>query len=552
VPESWLGFTLSVLSLFLVGLTFQSPAPPDQPSDDVGRAYYLFIQGRQLEGRNDIEGAIVSYRQALDILPQAAVIRVELAGLYAQQGQIQEARTQAEAALASDGDNRDAHRLLGWIQAATLARVPAANRDAAAATAASHLERAITAGANDAATVIALASLYVRQRDTGRAEPLLGRLLDEEPGLPPALRLQALTLHQLGRSREAALLVARLRSGPPDAVEQRVRQIERLERMGQWRDAAAGWVEVLGRSDGGALYRSRYARALAQTGSFDTARTVLTEATRDAPRDPSVWYLVAQVETRAERDVAAEQASRRIMEIDPTDLRGPLSLAELRASKNDFRGVVRALERPLENVTDDAVESGFYAVTVNELSRAFNKLGETRQAVALVEGARRRAPDDEGLRFLLASTYQHNKQFDAAERVYREILAEEPTNAGALNDLGYMLADRGDRLPEAVDLVTRALAVDPDNPAFLDSLGWAYFRLNRFDEALDPLERAAAALPEVSVIQDHAGDLYFSLKRYRDAADAFGRALEGDRDGIDVGVVTRKRNKARELATASE
>jgi tetratricopeptide (TPR) repeat protein len=68
------------------------------------------------------------------------------------------------------------------------------------------------------------------------------------------------------------------------------------------------------------------------------------------------------------------------------------------------------------------------------------------------------------------------------------------------------------------------------------------------DRALEPLERAAAALPGTAVVQDHLGDVYFGLKRYRDALLVWDRALAGDRDGLDVAVVTAKRDLARELA----
>jgi tetratricopeptide (TPR) repeat protein len=112
-----------------------------------------------------------------------------------------------------------------------------------------------------------------------------------------------------------------------------------------------------------------------------------------------------------------------------------------------------------------------------------------------------------------------------------------------------MLADRGQKLDEAVAFINRALALKADDPSYLDSLGWAFFRQRKFEEARPPLERAAKALPEVSFIQDHLGDLYVELKRYSDAAAAFDRALGGDREDVDVAAITNKRDRARELAT---
>ena len=137
-----------------------------------------------------------------------------------------------------------------------------------------------------------------------------------------------------------------------------------------------------------------------------------------------------------------------------------------------------------------------------------------------------------------------------AEEIFRQIITADPRHAPALNYLGYMLADRGRKLPEALTLIERAIAVGGETPAYLDSLGWAYYRLERYDEAIGPLERAASAAPAASVIQDHLGDAYVKLGRHEQAAEAFERALVGDRDGIDEREITSKRDRARRAAPA--
>ena len=85
------------------------------------------------------------------------------------------------------------------------------------------------------------------------------------------------------------------------------------------------------------------------------------------------------------------------------------------------------------------------------------------------------------------------------------MIAEDPKNADALNSFGYMLAERGQKLDEAVSLVERALAIDPGNGAYLDSLGWAYYKQNKSIRRSSPAG-SGGKLPTVSVIQDHLGD----------------------------------------------
>ena len=88
--------------------------------------------------------------------------------------------------------------------------------------------------------------------------------------------------------------------------------------------------------------------------------------------------------------------------------------------------------------------------------------------------------------------------------------------------------------------MTRALELDPDNPSYLDSLGWAQFKRGDLATAEKNLTRAAAALPRNSVIQDHLGDLLARLGRSKDAATAWSRALEGDGDELNRASVEKK------------
>ncbi len=107
-------------------------------------------------------------------------------------------------------------------------------------------------------------------------------------------------------------------------------------------------------------------------------------------------------------------------------------------------------------------------------------------------------------------------------------MAEDPLNADAMNSLSYMLAEHGVRLPEAVDLAERAVKIEPGNPAYLDTLGWALFKQGRAEEAAEPLAKAAAVLTGNSVIQDHHGDVLAKRGRNADAVAAWQRALAGD------------------------
>jgi Flp pilus assembly protein TadD len=140
----------------------------------------------------------------------------------------------------------------------------------------------------------------------------------------------------------------------------------------------------------------------------------------------------------------------------------------------------------------------------------------------------------------LAQAYAELGQNEQAIASLTAAIASDPLSAPALNSLGYTLAERGERLPEAVSFIERALKVEPDNPAYLDSLGWALFKQGRTEEAEPYLRKAADALPSQSVILDHYGDVLLRRGKPGEAIGAWERALAGDGLDVDVAAIQKK------------
>jgi tetratricopeptide (TPR) repeat protein len=119
--------------------------------------------------------------------------------------------------------------------------------------------------------------------------------------------------------------------------------------------------------------------------------------------------------------------------------------------------------------------------------------------------------------FTRGAMFEKQKKMEAAEAEFRKVLEADPDNAGAMNYLGYMLADRNVRLQEALQLITKALAKDPNNGAYLDSLGWVYFRLGRLNDAEENLRQAIARTPRDPTVHDHMGDVLAKQSKLKEA-----------------------------------
>jgi len=410
-----------------------------------------------------------------------------------------------------------------------------------------HFEKALADGTRDPGVELTLGRMYVRTTQFPKAIQTLQAFLNDQPGYPEGVLLLVEALDATREYKQAVSILEPLVRDQPDMARARSWLAEMYERVGRDADALKQWAELARTNPKNAGLRSRYATALVNAGQIDEGRKALVALTNDAPRDISTWYLLAQVETQAGRPEAAEVAARRITDIDATDPRGPLALAAVRSSRGDYRGAAAMLDSLSTALRDQPPTEASARVALN-LAEALEKTGERARGVRVLEDARSRDPRDFELTRALGLAYDRDKKPEAAEKLYRELIGQDAADGVVLSALGKLLADRKDKLPEAAELAQRALAMEPDNPTFLNAMGWVLVQQGRPEEARIVLERASAANPKNSSVLNHLAESLFQLKRYRDAVAAWDRALAGDREGIDVGEVTRKRDRARELA----
>jgi len=159
--------------------------------------------------------------------------------------------------------------------------------------------------------------------------------------------------------------------------------------------------------------------------------------------------------------------------------------------------------------------------------------------------------DKETIHFMRGAMYERMKKFDQSEAEFRKVLEMNPENAGAMNYLGYMLADRSVRLDEAYQLIKKAIDQDPNNGAYLDSLGWVYFRQGKLNEAEGVLVRALDRIGTDPTVHDHLGDVYLKLGKTRDAITQWQASLReyqkssAEADPDEVSKVNKKLDDAR-------
>ena len=151
--------------------------------------------------------------------------------------------------------------------------------------------------------------------------------------------------------------------------------------------------------------------------------------------------------------------------------------------------------------------------------------GYITEAKTLLDSSLNRFPNESELLFARVLYYDSQGDKAGSERDLQQIIRMQPDDSRALNHLGYMLADQTNRFEEALKLIERAIAISPDDPAIIDSLAWAQYKLGHYEDALSNLRRAFAVFPDHEVAS-HLGEVLWQMGREEEATQVWEDALE--------------------------
>ncbi|MGH9570938.1 MAG: tetratricopeptide repeat protein, partial [Candidatus Angelobacter sp.] len=329
-----------------------------------------------------------------------------------------------------------------------------------------------------------------------------------------------------------------------------------LEAQGKYDEAATVLQNLVSRTtsaDGSytsgernnrALFLERLGNVYREAGktqlALDTFRKIVSlggaESSRgyqeliDTYRDQKQWADASRI---------AQEAARKL----PEDKDLKLTLAQQMADDGRPEDGIKLAKAQLTGKPEDRA----IYVALSQLYVRQKRWKEAEDALTQAERLATKPDEKEYVEFVFGSLYERQKKYGPAEQAFRHVLQMDPNNSMTLNYLGYMLADRNTHLEEALNLIKRALDLDPQNGAYLDSLGWVYFRLGNYDQAEENLRRALEKTPNDATVQDHLGELYAKTGKLKMAAMHWERALTewnrsipADVDQQDVARVQKK------------
>ena len=282
--------------------------------------------------------------------------------------------------------------------------------------------------------------------------------------------------------------------------------------------------------------REKLAGCLVETGQTDSAIEVIEDLVAGNPLSVSAYDQLTQLYLKAGQQKKALASARQALLIEPQMLPRHLQVIDLLFKQKDYLGAVAALAEARTRFPQAGLLTYYHGVALsqikqhNEAMRAFER--------ALVEAGNSQ-PDllNADFYFDYGAAAEQAGQYVKATELFRRSIELDPGNAArSYNYLGYMWVERSENLDEAGQFIRRALEMEPTNGAYIDSLGWLYFKQGKFDEALTELLRAAELLPEPdAVVFEHIGDTCDKLGRRAEAVLYWQKALQLNPQSKDVG-----------------
>jgi tetratricopeptide (TPR) repeat protein len=279
----------------------------------------------------------------------------------------------------------------------------------------------------------------------------------------------------------------------------------------------------------------------------------------------------------ADQTELAVDALRQAAEVDPERASGKtIAIIETYREAHEFTKAQQEADAALKKASDDRDLRATRATLLADLGKTDQAVSEAKKLLggkddreayltlaavydkakkfddmgkSLDQAAKLSQTSDEKLMidFQRGAMYERMKRIDLAEQQFKKVLDVDPNNAGALNYLGYMLADRNIRLQEALDYITKAVDKEPENGAYIDSLGWVYFRLGRLEEAEVNLRRAVQKTPHDPTVHDHLAEALMRQGKIREALAQWQMSLKEWETGapadLEQAEITKVKNK---------
>lgn len=520
---------------------------------DANRMLGRLLLDRSSGSRAKIEEALPFLQAAFRKNPDDLSIGVAISQILGSLGRNEES---AEI-LATMVERAPDQRALNFSYAQVLSKL---GREAEAV---KYLERTVAIDPTFSPAILGLLDTYQQANDWQKAADVMAPLISEDPMNLELQRQQGYFLLRAGNARAAADRFRLLIAADPKDVRSLFYLAESLNDLEQYAESETMFRKLLEADPNDADILSSLGISLAGQKKWDEATSTFQTlaAKPDVPDNVAALARtqLAYIELqRGNNELAVENAKAILVFRDKPNTQAVNIALEAMRREEKYAEAVQLLEPLLAKFRDDPfinarmIEMLARAGNTNraaELARAQVKLGSRnaiataeayvqaenfKAAIAAMNEAIAAKPDDVELKFQLGSILERAGDHKGAEETFLALLEKRPNHAPSLNYLGYMWADKGVNLERAEEMLTRAVGQEPENGAYVDSLGWLYFRQGKLELAEKYLTDATRLLPRDATVVEHLADVVAVRGQTDRAVELYRLAIDLDPESKDI------------------
>ena len=287
------------------------------------------------------------------------------------------------------------------------------------------------------------------------------------------------------------------------------------------------YLKILERQPDAIDIYQKLALSYVQDGDKKQAISTLEEIVKKEPLKYQIHNLIGELNESLKDWAAARTAYKSSIIVNPDQLENYLKVCLLELRLQNPAGAFEILKKAKEKFPDMPQVPYFHGL-------AYSELKDYPKSVMAFEEAYLMSQTNPNIRlesdfyFYYGAACERNGEFERAVNLFKKAIELNPDYADAYNYLGYMYADKGINLDESLKLIEKAISYEPNNGAFIDSLGWIYYRLGKYDQALVELQKAVDLIKDDSVVFEHLGDVYQKLGKKDQAAIQWQKAFQHD------------------------
>ncbi|MBN2425554.1 MAG: tetratricopeptide repeat protein [Calditrichaceae bacterium] len=390
-----------------------------------------------------------------------------------------------------------------------------------------HFKRLIEKDPTNRTAWLFLGFTYSDRHNFKQAEETYWQALKHLPTDPVLLTFYGQTLYNLDRKEEARTYLER-------AVEYNPKYRYAIEKLSLIYRESGNWEGII----------SLFQPLIAQDSTDVSSNLMIAEAEFYLKRYSAVeeklapllnmekvpwgvYDLLGRIEMEKKDYDRARVYFNKILESDRKNRIAWLFIGFTYSDNAEFEMAAETFMQGLVELPEDASLWAFYGITMQSM-------GKPEDAIYPLEQALKYDPEHLNALTTLPVIYETLKQFAKSDSLYESALRIYPDNDLLLNNYSYSLSERGLQLERALQMVQKALGVKPDNAAYLDTIGWIYYKLGHYAAAEPYIKKSLEIQEDSAVVSDHLGDVYYKLNDTSSAKKYWQKALELDPDNENV------------------